>query len=125
VRRRGSEGIPDVSWFRLDGSEMSDEDWDSGFGKSVAVYFNGLGIPGTDPRGQRLTDDSFVLCFNAHHEPIEFTLPPEEFGLGWIPVIDSAADTGGVGQNGLLAARTTTTIDARAVLLLQATAEPA
>jgi len=28
---------------------MTDEDWDSGFGKSVAVYFNGLGIPGTDP----------------------------------------------------------------------------
>jgi isoamylase len=124
LRRRGSEGIPDVSWSRPDGSEMSDEDWDSGFGKSVAVYFNGLGIPGTDPRGQRLTDDSFVLCFNAHHEPIEFTLPPEEFGLGWIPVIDSAANTGDVGQDGLLAARTTTTIDARAVMLLQATAEP-
>ena len=59
---------------------MSDEDWDSGFGKSVAVYLNGQGIPDLDPRGQRVTDDSFVLCFNAHHEPIEFTLPPKEFG---------------------------------------------
>ena len=53
---------------------MSDEDWDSGFGKSVAVYLNGLGIPELDARGQRVTDNSFFLCFNAHHEPIEFTL---------------------------------------------------
>ena len=59
---------------------MSDEDWGSGFGKSVAVYLNGQGIPDLDPRGQRVTDDSFVLCFNAHHEPIDFTLPPKEFG---------------------------------------------
>ena len=80
VRRRGVEGQPDISWFRPDGSEMNDDDWDSGFGKSVAVYLNGLGIPDLDARGQRVTDDSFFLCFNAHHEPIEFTLPPGEFG---------------------------------------------
>ena len=80
VRRRGAEAQPDISWFRPDGSEMNDDDWDSGFGKSVAVYLNGLGIPDLDARGQRVTDDSFFLCFNAHHEPIEFTLPPGEFG---------------------------------------------
>ena len=55
---------------------MSEEDWETGFAKSVAVYLNGQGIPDLDVRGQRVTDDSFVLCFNAHHEPIEFTLPP-------------------------------------------------
>ena len=69
---------------------MDDEDWGSGFGKSVAVYLNGLGIPDLDARGQRVTDDSFFLCFNAHHEPIEFTLPPEAFGRAWTPVVDSA-----------------------------------
>ncbi|WP_304105947.1 glycogen debranching protein GlgX [Mycolicibacterium bacteremicum] len=91
VRQRGSEAIPDISWFRPDGSEMNDEDWDTGFGKSVAVFLNGNGIPDLDPRGQRVTDDSFVVCFNGHHEPLEFTLPPAEFGEAWIPVIDTAA----------------------------------
>ena len=56
---------------------MSDEDWDSGFAKSIAVYLNGQGIPDLDERGQRVTDDSFVLCFNAHYEPIEFVLPAD------------------------------------------------
>jgi isoamylase len=120
VRRRGFAGLPDISWFTPDGSEMSDEDWDSGFGKSVAVYLNGQGIPDRDARGQRVTDDSFVLCFNAHHEPIEFTLPPKDFGSAWLPVIDTAADTGSVGDDGPIAAGETMKIDGRAVVLLRA-----
>jgi isoamylase len=36
-----------------------------------------------------VTDDSFVLCFNAHTEPIEFSLSPEEFGAAWVPVVDT------------------------------------
>src|ERR1700743_3379217 len=94
VRRRGVEGQPDISWFRPDGSEMTDDDWDSGFGKSVAVYLKGHGIPALDARGQRVTDDSFFLCFNAHHDPIEFTLPPGEFGPAWLPVVDTAEAAG-------------------------------
>jgi isoamylase len=35
---------------------MSDEDWDSGFGKWVAVYLNGQGVPDRDVRGERVTD---------------------------------------------------------------------
>ena len=94
----GSEALPDISWFRPDGSEMNDEDWDSGFGKSVAVYLNGQGIPDLDTRGQRVVDDSFVLCFNAHHEVIEFTPPPNEFGPAWQPVVDTAAGPGETGE---------------------------
>jgi isoamylase len=69
------------SWFRPDGSEMSEEDWESGFGKSITVYLNGFGVPDLDPRGQRFTDDSFLMCFNAHREAIDFVLPASEFGL--------------------------------------------
>ena len=44
------------------------------------MHLNGQDIPDRDMRGQRVTDDSFILCFNAHPpEPIEFTPPPEEF----------------------------------------------
>lgn len=71
---------------------MTDEDWGTGFAKSVAVFLNGHGIPYLDARGQRVLDDSFVLCFNAHHEPIEFTLPPTEFGDQWRIVVDTGAD---------------------------------
>jgi len=118
VRQRDTVGLPDISWFRPDGSEMSEEDWDSGFGKSVAVYLNGHGIPDLDPRGHRVVDDSFVVCFNAHHEPIEFTLPPKEFGEAWLPVVDTAAEADD--QPTALAAGSTLSVDARAVVVLQA-----
>ena len=35
VRQRGGDGLPDIAWFAPDGSEMTDEDWESGFAKSV------------------------------------------------------------------------------------------
>jgi isoamylase len=89
VRRRGSEGVPDISWFRPDGSEMTEEDWDSGFGKSVLMFLNGRGISGLDARGERILDDSFLLVFNAHHEEIGFTLPTAEYGQAWLPVLDT------------------------------------
>ncbi len=120
VRRRGAAGLPDITWFRPDGSEMSDEDWDSGFGKSVAVYLNGQGIPDHDPRGQRVTDDSFVMCFNAHHEPIEFTLPPAEFAAAWEPVVDTAAGPGGTAEDAAVKAGEPIRIGARAMVVLRA-----
>ena len=35
VRQRGGPGLPDIAWFAPDGSEMTDEDWESGFAKSL------------------------------------------------------------------------------------------
>ena len=123
VRRRGSEGLPDISWFRPDGSEMSDEDWDSGFGKSIAVYLNGQGIPDLDPRGRRVVDDSFVMCFNGHHEGLEFILPPAEFGAAWQPVVDTAAGHGEVSDATPVQAADAIRVQPRAMVVLQAVDE--
>lgn len=90
VGRRGQAGVPDIAWFTPEGTEMTGDDWGSGFAKSVTVYLNGHGIPDMDARGQRVIDESFLMCFNAHYEPIEFTLPPKEFGAAWTTVISTA-----------------------------------
>jgi glycogen operon protein len=116
VRQRGGGGLPDIAWFAPDGSEMSDEDWETAYAKSVAVYLNGQGIPDMDVRGQRVTDDSFVLCFNAHYEPIQFTMPPKKFGASWNRVIYTGSDD----ADEPVEAGETVTVDARAVLVLEA-----
>ena len=46
---RQIRGIDDMAWFRPDGDEMSDEDWESGYAKSVGVFINGRSIQATDP----------------------------------------------------------------------------
>ncbi|MGV0853113.1 glycogen debranching protein GlgX [Mycolicibacterium phlei] len=117
VRQRGGQRLPDIAWLSPDGSEMGDDDWDSGFAKCIAVWLNGQGIPDLDVRGQRVVDDSFLLCFNAHYEPIDFVVPDKRFGTAWRAVIDTAA---GLGDELTVAAGEKITVDARAVVVLQA-----
>jgi isoamylase len=116
VRRRGHDTLPDIEWFTPDGAEMTEEDWDSGFGRAIAVYLNGNGIPGTDTRGQRVLDDSFVMCFSAHDEPIEFRIPAAEYGPAWEVVVDTLHpdESGQVVEAGGLV-----TIGPRALVVLQ------
>jgi glycogen debranching enzyme GlgX len=92
VRRGGGEPLPDIAWLSPSGGEMTEQDWDDALVKSVAVFLNGLGIPDRGARGQRVVDDSFLLCFNAHDEPIDFVLPPVEYAAGWEVVLDTATD---------------------------------
>jgi isoamylase len=116
VRRRGQEGLTDIGWFRPDGTEMTDEDWGSGFGRSVAVFLNGEGIPDRDMRGERVVDDSFFVVFNAHTDDIEFTAPPAEYGDSWRVIIDTSdaeADVEPVPAAGAI------TVAARSVIVLE------
>ncbi len=81
--------LTDIAWFKPDGEQMSEEDWANGYAKSLAVFLNGQEITSPDARGERITDDSFYLMFNAHHEPIEFHLPRRAFGARWFRLVDT------------------------------------
>jgi glycogen operon protein len=116
VRQPGAPSAPDIAWLAPDGSDMTAEDWETGYAKSVAVYLNGHGIPDLDVRGQQVVDDSFLLCFNAHYEPIEFVLPPKDFAAQWTPVISTAANL----DDTPLKAGAKVSVESRAVLVLRA-----
>src|SRR6201999_3277817 len=81
---------PDIAWLRPDATAMHEADWDNGFGRSVAVFLNGRGIPDLDLRGQPVVDDSFLLCFNAHDEAITFSLPAGNYAPSWTVALSSA-----------------------------------
>ena len=105
---RGS-GLPDVVWFGCNGTEMEDADWNRGDTHALGVFLNGEEIPNHDRDGNPIEGRSFLLLFNAHHEPLTFTVPS---GLGdaWETVIgsDPAADypaTSRPGDQLLLASR--------------------
>ena len=86
---RGS-GVSDIAWFRPDGREMAEEDWQQPQMKSFAVFLNGDALRELDDEGRPIRDDSFLLLFNAHHEPLAFTLPAASFGRAWRVAIDTA-----------------------------------
>ncbi|MGH9174969.1 MAG: glycogen debranching enzyme, partial [Vicinamibacterales bacterium] len=96
-RRRWFEGevlrrpsARDIAWFTPAGEEMSEQDWSAGSAKSLTMFLNGSVISTRGPRGEKISDDTFLLCFNAHHETMSFTLPPSNFGPRWYRVIDTA-----------------------------------
>jgi len=90
VGRRRAGALADIAWFQPSGEEMTEQDWDSGFGKCVTVFLNGQGIDEADTRGERVSDDSFLICLNAHYEDIDVTLPGPEYGTQWAVVVDTA-----------------------------------
>ena len=89
---RGAEsddGIGDVAWLTPSGDPMTDDAWNAGYAKSLAVFLNGDAISEPDPRGRRVSDDSFLLLFNAHSEAVRFTVPGMEFGERWEYTLDT------------------------------------
>ena len=77
-------GLPDVWWFRPDGRRMTHKDWQREDARTLGVFLNGQEIPSRTPHGEEIVDDSFLLLFNAHFEPVTFTLPTRRFGSGAI-----------------------------------------
>ncbi|HET6627094.1 MAG TPA: glycogen debranching protein GlgX [Nocardioidaceae bacterium] len=88
--------IGDIGWFRPSGEEMTDEDWTAGDARAVMVFLNGDAIPEPDRRGERVLDDSFLVAFNAHDEPVTFTVPDEVYGEGWHVMLDTSDDQVGI-----------------------------
>jgi glycogen operon protein len=82
-------GLGDIAWFLPEGTEMTEENWNKDFAKSMAVYLNGLGIHAVGPRGEVITDDSFYVIFNAYEGQLEYRLPSELYGSQWIKVLDT------------------------------------
>ena len=94
-------GVADIVWYRPDGSTMTDEDWQSGFAKSLGVFLSGLNIPSRGRRGERHEDDDFYLVLNAHDDAVRFTLPTGGRVRGWRRMVDTddavpRPDDGGV-----------------------------
>ncbi|GAB2756783.1 glycogen debranching protein GlgX [Nocardioides salsibiostraticola] len=130
-RRKFFEGKPirkkdelrDIAWFTPAGEEMTEQNWDDGFGKSIVVFLNGDAIADRNAHGERVVDESFLVAFNAHHEDIEATLPEEDYGPGWSVVIDSASGTVGSAPLGdlgdVVAAGGTVNLPGRSLVVLQ------
>jgi glycogen operon protein len=91
--RRGDE-VGDIAWLTPTGREMTQEDWDSGFDKCVAVFLNGNAIREPNARGERVVDDSFLLCFNAHEDAVDFVIPDDDYGQEWTAELDTTEPTG-------------------------------
>ena len=79
------------------------------------MFLNGREIPTRDGHGEQIVDDSFLLLFNAHFEPVTFTLPARRFGARW----QVEVATCDVPEGQTLTARSEVPVEDRALVLLR------
>jgi isoamylase len=89
---RGSE-IKDIMWFNPGGTEMNDDEWTTGFVRTLGMMLSGDTIDVRDFYGQPIRDDTFLLLFNAHHEAMPFSLPGQE-DVRWELILDTRIEEG-------------------------------
>jgi len=81
--------VRDIAWYGSDGNEVSDDSWNTGWTRSMAVMLNGKTMETSDEMGNPVIDDSFLLIVNASHEGVEFKLPPPPDGKPWGLILDT------------------------------------
>jgi glycogen operon protein len=120
----GRSELGDIEWFRPDGHEMDEGDWNSGFARSMMVFLNGDAIPELDLMGREIRDDHFLLLFNAWSESINFTLPPKAFGSNWVVRLDTATGAVDPAEAKPWRARSKHSVQAHSMVVLSTTVVP-
>ena len=85
-------GLADIGWFAPDGHEMTEDEWVSGHVRCLGMFLNGDGIGEPGPRGEHVTDASFLVLLNGAAEPVAFVLPDAQWAATYELELDTAAD---------------------------------
>lgn len=89
--RRISESEPkDIAWFRSDGQEMTDQEWQKEHVRSLGVRLDGDAVQKKDRKGRAIHGDTLLLLFNAHHEQVPFILPSHQSDMQWKRLLDTS-----------------------------------
>jgi glycogen operon protein len=83
--------IKDLYWLKLDGSEMTDADWNMPDARCLGMVLPGDQITETSEQGERIIGDSFAILLNAHYEALPFRLGARRRDLRWKCILDTAS----------------------------------
>jgi isoamylase len=108
--------LPDAWWFRPDGRQMAQRDWQSRDFRELGVFLNGEETGIVDSHGEPVVDDSFVVLLNATAEDMVFRLPPRRFGSEWELELSTADPDAGAER---YPGRASVDVPARSLVLLK------
>src|ERR1700682_143530 len=81
-RRRFFEGlflpgadIKDLTWFKIDGTEIVDQQWADAEARFMAMRVAGEAIDEREADGARISDETLLVLLNTYHEDATFNLP--------------------------------------------------
>ncbi|MFK7845776.1 MAG: glycogen debranching protein GlgX [Rhodothermales bacterium] len=118
--RTDEAGLKDVMWWHASGREMGAGDWQNAEIRTIGMMLQGDRILRKDQLGDCITDDTFLVLFNAFHEPVPFLLPSasQEKDHGWEMALNAMHEDIPIGE--LLQMDVKIEIPKRSVLILKA-----
>jgi isoamylase len=84
--------IRDIMWFGPDGEEMAEQAWSADWVRTLGMRLAGEAVGEIDADGDPVRDETFLFLFNAHGEPVPFTLPNRGSQARWEVMFDTAAE---------------------------------
>ncbi len=96
--RETRAGVPDISWLRGDGHEMTAKDWADGERRELGLFLNGQAGDYLDQDGTKLDDRKILIVMNAQDGPVEFLMPKIDGWDPWHRVLDTTDPDGLAGM---------------------------
>jgi isoamylase len=79
----GGRHFQDITWIRPDGEEMTEEEWGQGWVRCLGFQLSGRMLDHIDALGNRMKDDTFLICLNPHWASIKFYMPKTQGEKAW------------------------------------------
>lgn len=90
--------VRDIRWLNTDGTDMTEEEWNTSFIRCMGMLLNGKFIYEVNKYGEPIRHDTLLIIVNSFWESISFTFPFEDVSNEWSVLIDTS--TGEVDENG-------------------------
>ena len=84
------EDVKDIRWIGPDGKDMTGDEWDTSFVRSLGMMLNGQVMDEVDEKGNVIKDSVYLILVNAYWEAVEYQLPDNHDAEGWQMVLDTA-----------------------------------
>ncbi len=115
-RKIYGKGIRDIRWLNTDGTDMTEEEWNTSYIRCMGMLLNGEHMTEINEIGEIVTDDVLLLLVNSFWEPIPFTLPHEDVHWEWQVLIDTGKELSDIKDTAI---RNVYEINARSLVLLK------
>ncbi|MGV8134677.1 MAG: glycogen debranching protein GlgX [Mangrovibacterium sp.] len=74
-RKIHGEEVKDIRWLNTNGTDLTDEEWQTGYIRSMGILLDGQVMHEINQHGDIIRDDRLLILVNSHWESIVFTLP--------------------------------------------------
>ncbi|MFM1891128.1 MAG: hypothetical protein RLZ44_205, partial [Pseudomonadota bacterium] len=98
---------------------MTDQQWSHSYARCLGLLLHGDAIEEEDERGRPISDETFLLLFNAHHQAINFRLPKQIGIARWNVDLDTAYSSGKPSDGRYFHSGETYPLKARSTVLLR------